>query len=204
MTEIRRLDGARIDDAAALLTRAFFDYPMWAWVLPDEEHRRRALPLSMRASVIWGTLLGESYTLGDPLRAIAIWAPPGMADAAVDPDGSRTDWDSVVAAIGPDGIRRFELMIEVQRPLREKHMDGRTWYLPWLGVDPTAQRTGAGTALLRDMHARLDSQGIATYLETEKEANVSYYLKQGYDVVHEGVLPEGGPGFWCFLRQPPQ
>jgi len=43
------LDESHIEDATALLTRAFFDYPMWAWVMPDEQHRREALPLAMRA-----------------------------------------------------------------------------------------------------------------------------------------------------------
>ena len=139
----------------------------------------------------------------DPARGVAIWAPPGMADADIDPDGSKTDWDNVVATVGPVGMRRFEAMIGVQRPIRERYVAAGAWYLAWLGVDPAAQRTGTGTALLQDMFARLDAQGVATYLETEKEANVAYYLKQGYKVVHEGVLPEGGPGYWCFLRQPP-
>ena len=52
------------------------------------------------------------------------------------------------------------------------------------------------------MFARLDPQGIATFLETEKAANVPYYERHGYKVVHEGVLPEDGPGFWCMLRTP--
>lgn len=203
MTQVHRLDEARVDEAAALMARAFFDYPMWQWVLPDEEHRRRALPISTRASIRWGLLLGESYALSDPMRGLAIWAPAGMADRDVDPDGSKTDWASVVEAIGPEGIHRFDQMIEAQRPVRERYMDARTWYLPWLGVDPASQRAGVGTSLLHHMFARLDPQGIATFLETEREANVAYYLKHGYEIVHEGVLPDGGPGYWCFLRRPP-
>jgi ribosomal protein S18 acetylase RimI-like enzyme len=203
MTAIAKIDASRLDEAAALLSRAFFDYPMWQWVLPDEEHRRRALPVSARASVQSGLLLGEAYARGEPMHGMAIWAPPGMADSDVDPGGTRIDWNAVVDAVGAAGMRRFEAMIEVQRALHEKHIPPGGWYLPWLGVDPASQRTGAGTALLRDMFARLDPQGIATFLETEKEANVPYYLKHGYEIVHEGVLPDGGPGFWCFLRTPP-
>ena len=72
-----------------MMARAFFDYPMWQWVLPDEEHRRRALPVSARASVLWGQILGHMYCVsGDPMHGLAIWAPPGMADVDVDPDGS--------------------------------------------------------------------------------------------------------------------
>jgi GNAT superfamily N-acetyltransferase len=172
--------------------------------LPDEDHRRRALPIAMRSTVAWGLILGETYGLGDPLRAIAIWAPPKMADADVDPDGSRTDRDNVVAAIGPEGIARFEAKDEVQRPLREQFMGTTGWYLQLLGVDPAAQRTGAGKALLSAMFARLDEEGAPAYHETEHDVNVPYYLKQGYEIVHEGVLPDGGPEYWCFRREPQQ
>jgi len=71
-----RLGEAHIDDAARILTRAFFDYPMWTWILPDEAHRREALPAVMRASVRWGLLMGETFGLDDPLHAVAIWASP--------------------------------------------------------------------------------------------------------------------------------
>jgi GNAT superfamily N-acetyltransferase len=200
--DVYKLDVSHTDEAAALLTRAFFDYPMWAWVMPHEDHRRRALPIAMRASVIWGLILDEAYGIGSPLQGMAIWAPPGMADADIDPDNSRIDWDSVVAAIGDEGMRRFELMIEVEKPLRDAHIPANGWYLPWLGVEPATQRTGAGSALLRAMWARLDPRGCPTYLETEKPANVPYYVKQGYEVVHEGVLPGGGPEYFCFSRTP--
>jgi ribosomal protein S18 acetylase RimI-like enzyme len=197
-----KLDASHAGEAAALLTRAFFDYPMWAWVLPDEKHRRRALPLAMRASVAWGLILDNAFGIGEPLCGVAIWAPPGMADIDVDPDGSRTNWAAVEDAVGPDGLRRFERMVEVQKPFRDRHIAPGGWYLPWLGVDPAAQRTGAGSALLRAMWARLDPAGAATYLETENEANVAYYEKQGYELVHRGVLPDGGPPFFCFSRSP--
>jgi GNAT superfamily N-acetyltransferase len=199
---VYKLDASHVEEATALLVRAFFDYPMWAWVMPDEAHRRRALPLAMRASFLWGLILDEAYGIGRPLQGIAIWAPPGMADADVDPDGSRTNWDAVVAAIGERGMRRFELMIEEQQPLRARHIAADGWYLPWLGVDPDAQRTGAGSALLRAMWARLDPQGCSTYLETEKLANVPYYEQQGYTLVHQDMLPDGGPEYFCFQRTP--
>jgi ribosomal protein S18 acetylase RimI-like enzyme len=200
--DVYKLDGSHTEAAAALLTRAFFDYPMWTWVLPDEAQRRTALPIAMRASFLWGLILGEAYGIGRPLRAVAVWAPPGMADVDVDPDGSRTDWNRVVETVGAAGTRRFEQMVEVQRPLRDRFIADGGWYLPWLGVDPDAQRTGAGSALLRAMWGRLDPTGAATYLETENEANVRYYERQGYALVAQGVLPDGGPPYFCFSRDP--
>ncbi len=190
-------------EASQLRARAFFDSPMWQWIVPDEEHRRRVMLLWSRAAIVWGRLAGNMLAVGNPIRGVALWARPGMADADVDPDGTRgTNWPEVEDAIGPTGVRRLEMSAELQRPLRERYMPAGSWYLNLLGVDPEAQRTGVGSALLRDMWTRLDAEGAATYLETAKAANVPYYLKQGCEIVHEGVLPDGGPEYWCFLRHP--
>jgi len=199
---VRLLDLNHIEEAATLMSLAFFDYPMWRWVMPDDEHRRRALPVSARASLRWGLIFRETYVVGDPMRGVAIWVPPGMADADVDPDGTKTGWSAVETAIGPDGVRRFEAMIEVQRPCRDRLIPPDGWYLAWLGVDPSSQRSGSGAALLTHMLARLDARGASAYLETEKADNVPYYQRHGFEVVHQGVLPEDGPGFWCLLRPP--
>ncbi len=200
---VYRLDGAHVDDAARILTRAFFDYPMWTWILPDEAHRREALPAVMRASVRWGLLMGQTFGLGDPLHAVAIWAPPGMADTDIDPDGALTGWTECVAPLGEEAMSKFETFVAAQRPFRDTMIPAGGWYLPWLGVDPAGQRAGAGAALLRHMFGRLDAEARAVYLETEKAANVPYYEGHGFRLVHEGTIPEGGPQFWCMLREAP-
>jgi GNAT superfamily N-acetyltransferase len=187
----------------ALLTRAFFKSPVWTWVVPDEAQRRAILPLGMRASVDAGLILDSACGIGKPLRGVAIWAPPRMADVDVDPDGTQTGWDAVLAAVGPDGRRRFDSMGEVEKH-RDNCIAAEGWYLSLLGVEPEAQRTGVGTALLRAMWARLDAIGAATYTDTENEANVAYYLKHGYALVQQGGLPDNGPPYFCFLRIPPR
>jgi GNAT superfamily N-acetyltransferase len=199
---VYRVTPDRFDDASGVLARAFFDYPMYEWLVPEGPHRLHNLRLWMRASLLWGEIVGETHAIGEQMRGVAIWVRPGLVDADVDPDGSRTEWNAVEEAVGRGGMRRFDLMIETQRPLRERYMTDRCWFLNLLGVDPAAQRTGTGSTLVGQMLARLDAQGASSFLETEKAANVPYYLKHGYEIVHQGVLPDGGPEFWCFLRQP--
>ena len=198
---IRKLTNADVDEAADLLARAFFDYPMLTWLMPGDAHRRAALPVFMSASVRWGLLMNDVFGIGDPLCGVAIWAPPSMADRDLDPDDSSVRYHEAAAAIGPDAEARLERFGAEQRDLRQHQMGPRTWYLAWLGVDPDQQRAGAGTALLDDMFFHLDRIGDDIYLETEKSANVPYYLLRGFSVVTEGAISGGGPRFWTMRRK---
>ncbi len=201
---IARLDASQVDEAAGLLTRAFFDYPIWPWLVPDEARRLELMPWFMGMSLRYGLLADEAYATSGGLRAVAIWDPPTDSPIDLDPDGTRSGYNEMPQRMGAAAVARFNAMVEVQRPIRARVMGGRPfWYLPWLGVEPASQRCGAGTALLRDMFARSDPAGVPYCLETEKGANVRYYERHGFRVVAEGELPLGGPRFWTMRRDPP-
>jgi GNAT superfamily N-acetyltransferase len=137
------------------------------------------------------------------MRGVAIWEPlpePEVDLMALDPDLAAT-WATLPERMGAHGMARLQAMIDVQRPIREQETaSGPMWYLPWLGVDPDAQRTGVGAAMLADMFARTDATGVPCLLETEKQANVPYYERHGFRVVASGTLPLDGPGFWTMRR----
>jgi GNAT superfamily N-acetyltransferase len=201
--EIARLDASQIDDAAGVLARAFFDYPIWPWMAPDEAHRRELMPWFMRMSLRWGMLAAETYTAGPPIRGVAMWEM--LPERDVDHGDGELDamWESVPERMGAEGYARFQAMIDTQRPIRERECGGGPmWYLPWLGVEPAAQRSGAGAALLRQMFARTDAAGVRCMLETEKRANVPYYERHGFAVAASGRLPLDGPEFWTMVREP--
>jgi len=80
---------------------------------------------------------------------------------------------------------------------------GPVAYLQVLGVDPPAQRTGVGSALLAEGLRRADREAVAAYLETASEANVAYYAASGFAVLREsGPLLPGGPVMWRMRREP--
>lgn len=199
---IRKLTPHDVDEAGDLLARAFFDYPMITWLMPDTGHRRIALPIFMRISVRWGLLMNEVFGIGDPLHGVAIWAPPGLVNADLDPHDSIVRYSELLSAIGADAEARHERFLAEQRIVRDAELGAQTWYLAWLGVDPAQQRSGAGASLLQDMFARLDPIGDDTYLETEKAANVPYYRRHQFEVISEGAISSGGPPFWTMRRNP--
>lgn len=205
---IGKLEESQIDVAADVLVRAFFDYPVWTWLAPDETQRGELMPWFMRLSLHWALAQDETYLAGDPIAGVAMWEPAGRLDADLDDDATAhatSAWDELPQRAGADTMARFDAMILAQRPIREKLSAGKpVWYLPWLGVDPAAQRTGVGGALLRVMFARADADGVPCMLETEKEANVPYYERHGFAVAASGELPLGGPRFWTMWRDTPQ
>jgi ribosomal protein S18 acetylase RimI-like enzyme len=200
---IVRLDASKIDEAADVLARAFFDYPIWPWMVPDAEYRRELMPWFMRLSLRWGLLAAEAYTCGSPIRGVAIWEMLPERDASLDDPELEAMWNSLPERMGADGIARFQAMIDTQRPIREQESaGGPIWYLPWLGVDPEAQRSGIGSALLAHMFARADAARLRCVLETEEQANVAYYERHGFAVAATARLPLDGPEFWTMVRGP--
>jgi ribosomal protein S18 acetylase RimI-like enzyme len=57
------------------------------------------------------------------------------------------------------------------------------WYLPLIGVDPTHQNRGYGSALLRHALLQCDRDHVAAYLESSNPANIPLYERHGFTVL---------------------
>ena len=78
-----------------------------------------------------------------------------------------------------------------------------------LATHPDWQRTGFGAALMGEVFAIADAEGLGCYLETETEENVAYYRRHGFEVRTEWDLMTDdesdrsqGPHQWGMWRQP--
>jgi ribosomal protein S18 acetylase RimI-like enzyme len=192
--------------AVAALARSFFDDAMFSWVAPDPIRRSHMLEHLMRASVADSRPFGEMWVArpapgsdaAGALAAGALWLPP---DAY--PRGTRRDLGYVARAWrGTPGIgRRVPAMLRLLNKLDAVHPHEPHWYLAVLGTDPLFQRTGAGTALLEPVLARSDAEGLPAYLETQKEANLAWYGRFGFDVV-ERIEVGAVPPIWTMQRAP--
>ena len=95
--------------------------------------------------------------------AAAMWLPPG-----VDPDSER-----LVALAGQHAPRdRSADLMQVFEQMDAFHPADPCWYLPLIGVDPTYQGRGCGSALLKYALARCDRDGVAAYLESSNPRNI--------------------------------
>jgi GNAT superfamily N-acetyltransferase len=193
------LPEARFTDASHVLGRAFEDDPLFVFMEPDDERRRRVLPWFLGVGTRYGLMFGEVHTAREQSLGAAVWLPPGRTE--VGPDGlAQAGFDDAATVIGEDALGRFGTFMEHAGGLHARDMPGPHWYLMILGVDPPWQGRGVGGRLIQPVLARADTEALPCYLETAKERNLPFYRRHGFEVVVEDVLPGGGPRFWTMRR----
>ena len=183
---------ATSDDVPAIcasLARAFHDDPVTSWALPSDTRRpvqsRRFFRERLR------TLLPEEMVFCDEQRrGAAIWAPHDR-------------WRSSVGELLRMRIvnRRTPAFLAGAVRVERAHPSEPHYYLAILGVAPEAQGEGLGSQLLQPMLERCDREGVAAYLESSKERNVTFYERHGFRVTGELTFPRG-PKLWLMWREP--
>ena len=192
--EARRDD---LDELAAVMARAFEDDPLMKWILPNDRTRLARMTAMERAVSHKVALpIGRHILTTDELAGMAVWAPPNTWKVPT----------SKFVTVGPQMIATLRGgLIRLMRGfavLEKAHPHEPHWYLEGLGTDPKWQRRGVGGALMAPVLARCDDEGVPAYLETQKQANVPYYRKHGFEVIREVDLPARGPHMWLMWREP--
>lgn len=196
------VSAARRSDVKALsrvLGRAFFDDPVMQWMVPDDARRATALPRIFAAMTRHHFLAGDAVELahrtGD-LGAAALWDPPGRWKTTTREDLAMMP--TFLLAMRGEAKRGME----VSELMKRHHPEEPHWYLAVIGSDPDVRGAGFGNALMRSRLDRCDAEGAPAYLESTKESNVPYYLRFGFEVTGELVVPGGGPTMWQMWRAP--
>jgi GNAT superfamily N-acetyltransferase len=191
---VRKAQSSEIDALSAVLARAFDDDPLTLWLFPNEDARRRKLPLFFRSLLRAALPLGATYTAADA-RCVAIWNPPGTF-----PMGWYTDAKvglSTTRLVGPRiATRARGLLYFAKHHPKEHH-----WYLQMLGTQPDWQGHGAGSAIISPILEHCDQNGERIYLESSKERNIPFYERHGFAVTEEIHVPRG-PTVWAMWRDP--
>jgi GNAT superfamily N-acetyltransferase len=205
--EVARLAPPDERATIAALARSFYDDEMFSWVVPDPIRRARMLEHFMKASVADARPFGEIWiarrssdngAAARNVAAAALWLPPHAY-----PRGKRRDAAYLVRTLrgAPGAGRRLPDVLRLLNRLDAVHPHEPQWYLAVLGTDPLFQRSGAGTALLEPALARADAEGLPAYLETQKEANLAYYGRFGFEEVQR-VEVGACPPIWTMSRPP--
>ncbi|TDJ13418.1 MAG: GNAT family N-acetyltransferase [Deltaproteobacteria bacterium] len=193
---IRRIRPRDHRGSIQVLARAFRDSPLNRAVIRESDRSRRLrsnlfgtrtlLPVAAAHRAVWvahrnddivGALIGTAPNCY-PLP------PPSLPARLVCTIGQ-----------GWSVARRWG---DVFSRLDEIHLIEPHWYLGTLGIDPDHQGRGVGTAMLRHWLEFATGDPAPIYLETDRVANVSFYQRQGFDVVRETEVL--GTKIWCMRR----
>ena len=204
MTEylISLIRADQVPSAARVLANAFADAPRFEYLLPSDTRRHAKLTwywvAVIRACIQSGwpvqVVVGDARST---VRAVAIWEPPQQVKHSI----LTLVRSGLVAAPLRLGLSAYRRRRALGRLLAELDPPHPCWYLDTIGVEPSEQRTGLGTALLSTMLLRIDEQALPSFLDTSAPDNLGYYERFGFRVTAESSLPNGLP-LWGMTRPP--
>lgn len=197
MSAVVPLSHAQVDQASAVLCRAFYDDPLVAYVVPDESRRAQVLPSFYSIVVRYALRYGAIYTT-PAVEGVACWLTPGNTTVST--------WrllrvaPSALFAFSSSERRRNITYARYTDDVHAQAVSGPHWYLWGLGVEPSRQRQGIGGQLIEPVLARADRDGLPCYLETTKAVNVPFYERHGFTVVSDSVVPTTAVRVWGMRR----
>jgi GNAT superfamily N-acetyltransferase len=189
-----------LNEAAVVSARAFHTDPFFEYLAPPAMLRSRGMNLFMR------TMLGNLGPLGvikvarreDRIAGVAAWVAPGGYPFPARQQRAQTA--GIARAFAPRPSMA-PLGFRYMRSIEKHHTHEPHWYLAVLTTDPEQQGTGVGSALITPVLEQCDREGLVAYLETQKESNLSWYGRFGFDVVDKLEPVDQGPAVWT-LRRP--
>jgi GNAT superfamily N-acetyltransferase len=183
----------RVRGAAQAAADGFVDNEIWVWMLGSEERCRRMLPRHYRAMIRRVYMPRRAAWTTPDTKGTALWFPPGTLNLSWRERFTElvSLLPGILPALGRAG--RWEELIRKHHP-REPH-----WYLQTLAVEPGSQRSGYGSALMQPGLDRADAEGMPCYLETQRESNIPFYERYGFELTGEVSLHDSPP-LWLMWR----
>jgi ribosomal protein S18 acetylase RimI-like enzyme len=130
---------------------------------------------------------------------VALWLPTGAY-----PQSARTQLSQLPGLLR--SMRRSPRAIAHGNALygatAKVHPKEPHWYLQLVAVMPPFQRQGIGSMLIEHGLGMVDEEGVGSYLETQKEENLAYYRRFGYQLRDTLRPVPGGPMLYTMWRAP--
>jgi GNAT superfamily N-acetyltransferase len=190
-TELRHATVQDISRLKTVMAEAFFDDPVLSWLMPDDRKRlarlRRYFGIELRHLAL---ARGRVWTTRD-LAGASLSLPPGK-------------WRSPLRVTLLEGSA---FGIHVSRAARLgaaiewRHVHGPHYYVRDVGVLPTMQGRGLGSALMGPTLECCDREGLPAYIEASSERSAALYERLGFQHTRE-LRVGSSPPLWLMLRDP--
>ena len=197
--QIEKLKQEDIPQAAKTLTHAFMDDPLQTYVFPDLEERSKGSIPHFSAILQYGNLFGDVYTT-PAFEGAAVWLRPG--ETIVTPEkAEKGGLAELPQTIGEGPFTRFIGVLDYADQFHKQDMTEPHWYTMVVGVDPSCQGKGVGSALLTPILHEARGSNIPVYLETAQPKNIKFYQHLGFNLIREVIEPHSGIQIWTFIKR---
>ena len=193
ITPIIKTAATASDEASIIdvLVRANWADPAARWLWPDSQQFLLHFPNFVRAFGGNAFAHGSAYYIDGYIGA-ALWLPPD-----VHPDENALI--ALLQRIVSDQIQKDVFAVFEQ--MGRYHPSEPHWYLPLMGVDPSQQSKGFGSALLQHILIQFDRNNKLAYLESSNPRNIPLYKRHGFELL--GTIQTGtSPSISPMLRRP--
>lgn len=179
------------EKGAKTFTKAFFDYPMFEWCLPDETRRKEQLSVFFKMIVSHGVRYGSLESTSTDYEGFMHYLPPSV------PAPGTLRWMrcgglKLIISFSPLSIKRLEIINTIVDEMRDRCIQAPHFYIMQVGVDPAHQGKGNCRLLFNKLFAISEAVNQPCYLETMKIKNVDIYKHFGFSLADERKIP-GSP-----------
>ena len=174
---------ADLEPVKAVLKLGFSSDALLRWVFPDAYSYLKCFDVWMAE---YSKIAFENNIVysEENLFGSSLWHPPGV-------EFDNSVLESTFEYIPAD---RIEVVIKFFEEFEKYHPDD-AWYLPFIAVDPSQQRKGIGSFLLKEALKMIDEKGDRAYLEASNESNKALYERHGFVEIGRVQFEDSPPAF---------
>lgn len=189
-----------IKKAAQVLGRSFVDYPIFKYVLSNDQYRKRKITYLFLFIIKLGLLNGEVIASSKEIEGVSIWINPSSEDSPLI-DGLKAGIISLLFSIDSKSFMRFcEIGSKIEKIRSDILKDSEYLLLDAIGVDPQFQRQGFARLQIESKLNIADKTNTPCYLETSNRDNIYFYEKFGFSLFYEYELFKIKT--YCLYRKP--
>jgi hypothetical protein len=185
----RSLNPGDVEQAALVISLAFMDDPLSAFMLPLRRSRLHTLIKFFRPYGELNIKNQRGYRVGEPLKAVAFWLEPGKSDISISIKALGS-FLPLIFTLYPLGYIRARQVLKTTDELHQQYASEPHFYLDNIGVLP-AERTG--TFFPADPpFQRADDEKVLVYTDTVTSRNVPFYEHFGFECIESRSIQKTG------------
>lgn len=187
---------------AERVAAAFNTLTVAEWLVPDDKAERFRIMAGQFEMLVAPALNGQGHVdavlddTGHPV-GVTVWH-----DNTERPVVPADDYDRRLKELCGPHLPRFEALDAAFERHHPDPAGSPHHHLVFCAVDPSGQRQGIGTILLRLGLERLDKAGVAGYLEAADDRLTAWYGRYGFERSDRELKLPGGPSMFPMWRRP--